>query len=440
MKNVYFLVLLASLGFISLSRAQEKPAVKEWDLQECITYAIDHNIDIKQQLLALEESKIDIKGAKGAFLPDLNGGIRNSWNSGLSEIPTTGQVVNQQNRVSSYGVNSNIPIYNGMRNYHTLQQAKLQQVASELSIEKAKDDLKINIANGYLQVLLQKENIEILKAQYKLTLHQLQQSQEMVKAGSLPKGEVLQLEATAADDVKNITEAENSYDIAILGLKQLLNFDLAKEIQLKKQEVTLSQMETLEKPINAIVNKVIDNRNEVKLSKANIDVAKKGIDIAKGNLKPSLSGFVNLDTREQDLSNSGYFEQLRNNVGVAFGLNLNVPIFNRFQNKNAIAKRKLNVLRSENQLTQVKQQVTQDVYQAYLNAKASYKTYQASQKTVAAQKLAFDYQQTSFDVGQSNLLDYTQNKIRFQNSQTELIKAKYDLLFRMKLLELYYEN
>lgn len=434
--QLFWVVLfLYNLGF-----TQTLDTIKKWSLQDCNTYAIEHNLDIKQQLLSLEESKLDIKTAKGAFLPNLNAGVGNNWNFGLTENPLTGQIVDQQIRSSSYGISSNIPIYNGMKNYNTLQQAKLQQIASQLNIDKTKDDIRINITNAFLQVLLQKENIDILKSQHQSTLEQLKQSNEMVKSGNLPRGEVLQLEAVEANDLQNIAEAENSFNISKLGLKRLLNIDLSKKIVLEEQDISLAQIQMLKLPINTIVEQVLEKRNEIKLFKTNIELAKKNVEISKGNFLPNLSGTINLNTREQnkDILNRDYVEQLRINTGLSVGLNLTIPIFNRYTNKNIVAKSKINVKKSKNRLVQVEQRLIQDVYQVYFNAKASYKTYQASVKTSEAQKLAYEYQQTRFKVGQTNLLDYTQNKIRYQNSQTQLIQAKYDLLFRLKLLGLYF--
>ncbi|NIJ45588.1 outer membrane protein [Wenyingzhuangia heitensis] len=413
---------------------------KKWSIQDCIQYAIDHNIDVKQQLLNLEEAKLTTSSAKGAYLPNLNASVRNTWNNGLSQNVVSGNLVKSVETIrnSSYGVNSNIPIFNGLINYNNLQQARLQEIAAQFNIESIKDDIKLNVANSYLQVLLQKENIAILKAQYQLSVEQLNRAKELVSAGNIPKGDLLQLQATIANDEQNIAQAENSYVIAKLGLKRLLNLNLSEEIEVKKENVSLIEMKVLETPIDSILKTVLSNRNEIKLSKSNIEVAKKGVDIAKGSYLPTLSGFVNFDTREIDKSTDSYFYQLENNYGFTYGLSLNIPIFNGFKIKNSVAKNKLNVLRREHQLEQTKQMVIQNVHQAYLNAKASYKTYISSQKTVEAQELAFQYQQTKFDVGESNLLDYTQNKILYQNSQTDLLRTKYDLLFRLKIIELYY--
>lgn len=413
---------------------------KVWSIEDCIQYAIDHNLSVQQQLLNLEETKLSVSDAKGNYLPNLNASMGNSWNQGLSQSLTSGVLVKEVEtiRYSSYGISSNIPIYSGMQNYHTYQQAKLQEVAAKFNIESVKDDIKLNVANGFLQLLLQKENIQILNKQYQLSLEQLKRSKEMVNSGTLPKGDLLQLEATIATDLQNIAQAENSYVIAELSLKRLLNLNMGDSIKVKTEEVSLIEMELLKTPVHEILENVLQNRNEIKLSETNIDIANEGVKIAKGNYLPTLSGFVNLASRETELSEDSFKNQLEENYGLTFGVNLSIPIFNRFQVKNNVARNELNVLQAENELAQTKQTVAQNVYQAYSNAKASHKTYQASVKTVEAQKNAFDYQKVRFEVGESNLLDFLQNRTLYQNSQTELLRAKYDLLFSLKILELYY--
>ncbi|MGY5353153.1 TolC family protein [Wenyingzhuangia sp. IMCC45533] len=432
-KRTLFLVIFFLTGFVSNGTSQ----TKKWSLKDCVQYAFSNNLEVKEQELNVEESKINTSNAKGTFLPNLNGGVRNTWNSGLSENPITGNVVNQRNRISIFNLSSNIPIYNGLKNYHTLQQSKLRELAAQYKLDKIKDDISLNIANSYLQVLLQKENINILKEQYNLTLEQLKRSEELVNAGSLPKGDLLQLKANAASDVQNIVEAENSYSIAKLGLKRLLNLDFKENLVITTEYIDIYEIEMLKKSVDSIVKQALFNRNEIKLFEKNVEISNKAVEVAKGDYLPAVSGFVNLNTSEINTSQNSFTDQLENNRGVSVGIDIIIPIFNGNRVKNEVARSKINVLKSKNQLAQTRQKLIQDISQVYLNAQGSYKTYQANQQTVLAQKQAFEYQQIKFDVGVINTYEFTQTKVAYQNSQTELARAKYDLLFSVKLLELY---
>ena len=410
---------------------------KVWTLQECMEYAVKNNLQVKQQLLSLDEADIDMQNALGNYLPNLNGGANNTWNTGLSRNPITNTNDRITVRNSSYSLSTRVPIFTGLQNYHRLQQSKLQKVANQYNIDTTKDNIRLQIANNYLQIIIQQENLEVLKAQHEITLEQLKRTQQLIDAGNLPKGDILELQATSATDIQNIANSENSVLIAKTALKQLLNLKFDAEFQIEEIETTFDDLAVLDQPIKRIISNVLSQRNEVKLAEQNLDIAVKQIEISKGNLYPSISAFANVTTSETGRSSESLFTQLDDNFGFNYGVSLNVPIFNRFQNKNSVKRSQINKLRNEFQLEQVQQRLSRDVYQAYLDAQASSKAFEASKLAVAANEQAYEYAKNRFEVGISNSLDFTQAKIRFQNSQVQLIQSKYDLLFKLKLLELY---
>jgi len=415
--------------------AQKEPEV--WSLQKCMEYAIENNLQIKQQELSLDEADIDVQNAFGAYLPNLNGSANNTWNSGLSRNPITNTNDRITVRNSSYSLSTRVPIFSGRQNYNLLQQAKLQKIANQYNIDTSKDNIRLQIANSYLQIVIQQENLEVLKAQHEITLEQLKRTQQLIDAGNLPKGDILELQATSATDIQNIANAENSVLISKTAMKQLLNLEFDKEFEVKKIEPSFDDLAVLEEPINRIISNVLVNRNEVKLAQQNVDISGQKIKLAKGSLYPSLSAFANVTTSETGRSKESLFTQVNDNFGFNYGLSMSIPVFNRFQNKNSVKRSKINKSRNEFLLEQTQQRLSRDVYQAYLDAKASNKAYEASKLAVTANEQAYEYAKNRFEVGISNSLDFTQAKIRFQNSQVQLIQSKYDLLFKLKLLELY---
>ncbi|WP_010520263.1 TolC family protein [Aquimarina agarivorans] len=433
----------ASVVFYGLGQAQKENTKTVWSIQDCMEYAIKNNLQIQQQQLDLQDADINKNDAKNAFLPDLNGSASNDWNFGFSRN-INGVLSEQNTRSSSYSLNSNIPIYNGRQNYNRLQRAKLQKVANQYNIDRLKDDIRINIANSYLQILLQQENLNVLKAQNDITLEQIKRTQQLIDAGNLPEGDVLQLKATAAENLQNIANSENSVAIAKLGLKQILQLNFENAFEIEKIEIEFKELLILDQDVSQIVGTVLKNRNEIKLAEQNIKLAEKDITIAKGAFFPTISGNVNYNTGEITIQDTPttvpFFDQLNNNKSFGFGARIDVPIFNRFRVKNNVGRNKVTMLRSQNQLEQAKQQLTQNVYQAYLDAKASDTSFEAAKVAVTAQERAFEYAKNRFEVGISNSLDFTQARIAYQNSQTQLLRAKYDLLFKVKLLELYYGN
>ena len=443
MYKLFISALVALLIFTSANAQQ-----KVWSLQECMDYAIENNLQVQQQELDLLDADIDIQNAKGSLLPNLSAGASNTWNNGINQVfiqsaaNPFGQTERRRQTIrnSQYNINSNIPIYNGLQNYNRIQQAKLQKIASQYNIDRLKDDIRINIANTYLQILLEQENLAVLEAQNDITLEQINRTQQLIDAGNLPKGDILELKANEATNIQNIAVAKNNINVAVNSLKQLLNLPFGDKFAVQKMEATLDDLSILNASVGEILSEVLTNRNEIKFAEQNIAVANKQVKITKGGFQPTLNGFAGASTAEFESSDNSLETQFEDNFRYNYGLSLNIPIFSRYQNKNAVSRSKVSVLRSKFQLEQTKQRVTQNVYQAYLDAQASDKAYEAAKVAVDAQKQAYEYAKERFEVGITNSLDFTQAKIQYQNSQTQLVRSKYDLLFKLKLLELYYNG
>ena len=476
MKKCNILILLFSISTLSIW-GQE---VKKWSLKDCINYAIENNIQVKQQELSLEDADINIKDAKGAYLPDLNGSARNQWINSLAatnngnpfitnafleiqqnlfeirntigldvpDLPDAGSEAMAQtpratservtNRNLNISLNSSITIFNGMRNKYQLQQAKFQKIANQYNNDRLKDDIRLQIANSYLQSLLTKANIEVLTSQNEITKQQIERTNILIEAGNLPKGDILELKATSANERQAIVTAKNNYLISLLSLKQQLNLKLQKPIELEEINVEIGDSEMLGLNPNSLIETVLGNRNEIKFAEQNLLVADKSIDLAKGNYLPTLNGFAGISSFESDVNNNELLKDIKDNFQYNFGLNLNVPFFNKNLTKNAVSRAKVSKMRLEFELEQTKQRLTQNVYQAYLDAQASQKSFEAAEIARDAQKTAFEYAKNRFEAGVSNSFEFNQVKLRFQNSEIELIRTKYDLLFKLKLLELYY--
>lgn len=456
---------------------QELP--KQWSLKQCIDYAIAHNIRVKQQALSLEDAALRIKDAKGAFLPNLNASAGNTWNNslgsnnnGAAQIANAFNLINANigqltqailsgdrsileteaeinrvvgsapsratNRNSNFRIQSNIPIFNGMRNLRRLEQAKMQNIANTYDNERLKDDIRLQIANSYLEALLLKANIDILKSQNEITKQQIDRTSLLIDSGNLPKGDVLELKATSAAELQNIISVENRYLISLLNIKQQLNLKLSQEFQISEIEVTLDDLNFLSLSPNDFIAHVTSTRNEIKLAEKSVEISEKNIELAKGNYYPTVSGAVNASTSEFDTSGASLVDQLEDNFRYNYGVSVNIPIFNRHQNQNAVSRAKVAKMRSEYDLEITKQRLRQNVYQAYLDAQASQKSLAAAEVAEIAQKTAFEYAKNRFEAGVSNSFEFNQVKLRYQNTEVEVVRAKYDLLFKLKLLELYY--
>ncbi|ALM08926.1 transporter [Sediminicola sp. YIK13] len=442
MKIKFIIVLvLFSIGSVTAQ-------MKKWTLQECVDYAYENNLSIEQFELDLESIKLDKSDAIGGFLPSLSASSTLSGNTGLSFDPTNNQPVTTTIVTASGGLSSSAVLFDGLRNIHRLNRAKLAALASQYRLEDLKDDIGLSVANGYLQILLNKESLVVFKAQYAVTEQDLKRTKELVESGVVPMGDLLEVEATAATQEQQIVNAENLVFISRINLAQLLQITDYDNFDIVDQEFMVPPSNILDNSPKTIFDKALTFRNDIKLAESNVDVAEKDLDIAKGALYPTLRGFFNYNTRYSDqpsfdpvtntFMTTSFGDQLWMNDGISYGAQLSIPIFNGFSVKNNIKRSEINVDRSRLQLEQDKLALEANVNQAYADVKNSYKSYEAAQKTLEARKTAYEYTRERFEVGLMNAFDFSQSQARVDNAEADLIRTKYDYIFRLKVLEFYF--
>ena len=465
------IALLIILTFGFSSNAQ----VKKWTLQECVEYALKNNISIKQSELDTKLADIDKKLAVGNFLPNLNAGGSHSWNIGLNQNITTGLLENQTIQFTSASLNSSIDIYNGLQNQNRLRRAKLAQTASLYQLSKMQDDISLNIANSYLNILFNKENLKVQQNQLANDEKQLIRSQEMVDAGMVPRGDLLDMKATLASDKQRVIVAENTLFLSRLSLAQLLTLEDFENFDTVDTDVDFKISPVLAQTPEAIVQKANESRVEIKIAQANLDLASRDIKIAKGALQPSITGFYSFSTRAsyservtgftpntanpfsviaqvegtgQNVLQQNFLpifskaapllDQFSDNKGHNFGLQLTIPVFNGFSARGNVERSKISFERNNNALKQAKLDLETNVYRSITDAKAALNTYESSLTTLEARKEAFNYAKERYAVGMMNAFDYNQSQTLFINAQSDVVRAKFDALFKMKIVEFYF--
>ncbi len=463
-----FIAVFGVLG----TQAQEK----KWTLRECVEHALENNITIKQSALDIEAADIGRSDAIGNFLPTLNASGSNFWSSGLSPDPITGTNRTLTFRSSSYRVDVGVTLFNGLRNIRQFQRAKLNQLLSQYNLGKSKDDIALFVANSYLQVLLNRESLKVIEKQHEITLEQLKRTKDLVDAGVLPQGDLLEIEATSADELTRIVQAENAVQISLIGLAQTLLIKNYEDFDIAEQEYLVPGAEMLSQPIDQVIAKAREARYEVQIAEQNKLIAEKDLQISRGAYYPTLSGGFNYNTREsgasafvpgsidpdnptraigfvegtnevvvtprflndQEISPDSFVKQLYTNDGISYGLSVSVPVFNGFSAKNNVKRSKINVERAEFQLEQAELDLDSNVYQAYLDAKGAAEAYEAALVSVKAQERAYEYAKDRYDVGLTNAFDFSQSKFRLENAQSQEVQNKFDYIFKLKVLELYF--
>ena len=469
-KLISIIIVLITIG----TQAQNK----KWTLIECVQYALDNNISVKQSELDLESTDLDKLTAIGSFLPSLNIGSGVSENTGLSFNPVTNNAQTTTFLSASGNINVGYTIFDGLRNIRTVQRAEISKLASQYRLDKMKDDISLFVANGYLQVLMNKANLEVLKSQNEVTKEQIQRTQDLVDAGSLPRGDLLEIQATDASEQQSIINAENTVRISLISLAQLLLIKEYETFDIEDEGYDLIDAGIAEKDITEILTQAKETRSEIKIAEQNVELAMKDLQIAKGSIYPTLTAFFGYNTRytntpnfvseidpdnpfstqqigvveatgqavvgefpntiAREVSADPFIDQLSLNDGIGYGLNLNIPIFNGFATRANVKRNKINLERTKYQLEQAELDLESTVYQAYVDAKGAQKSFEAAQTALESQQLAYDYAKERYDVGLTNAFDFSQSKLRFDNAQIELNRSKYDYIFRLKVLELYF--
>jgi len=445
---------------------------KAYTLEECVLIALDKNISIKQSEINLEGSKIDKSDAMGNFLPQLNAQSQHIWNSGLSQNITTGLIENLTTQFSSFGANVGVTIFNGRQNINQLAKANLNLIAGQYELDDMKDDISLFVANAFLQVKFNRELAQVQRYQLELTQKDVKRTQDRISAGVLTRADIYEIEANLAQQEQSLIQAENSYRLSRISLAQLLLITDYEKFDISSEDFEIPISKILLKNPKDIFEKALTFRNDIKLGVTNIEIAKKDIDIAKGTLAPSVSAFYNYNTRisysdilvqtgntlevpvgfvkdngalvvtqfpERKLAEPLSFgNQFGQNDGHSYGLSLNIPIFNGSAARNNIKRRVLNLERIENQFEQTKLDLENTINQAYNNAEGALKFFQASDKTLIARKQAFEIANNRFEAGVMNSFDFIQAKQRYEIASSDIIRAKYDYIFKLKVLEFYF--
>lgn len=431
-------VLLLGVGVQNL-HAQEK----KWTLVECVNHALQNNISVKQALLDADATDIDILVAKGNFLPSLSFSGQYTYSPGVGLNQTSNQYSSDLSSFNGGG-NSSITIFSGLKNWKTLQRARLNQMAMHYSLDGMKDDVVLMVANAYLEIISNKEQLKVLQVQYALTQENIERTQELISAGSLPAGNIFELQATAATQEQQIIGMENNLLISRVGLAQTLLikdymvFDVVDE----EFEVPLNT-EILDKSPKEISDKAKEELNTIKISQTNLEVAQKDEEIARAGYYPTISGFFGYSSRWSTVPNQfgvveSFFDQLSEYGGLNIGAQISIPVFNGFSARASVKRNKINVLRAENNLEQSELDLERNVYQAYMDAANAKKLYEAAMKTLEARELAYNFSKERYDVGMLNSYDYNQSKTDYESAQSDVVRNKYDYIFKLKVLEFYF--
>ncbi len=463
-------VIISILLMAFAVNAQNK---RIWSLEECIEHAHKNNISVKQQELNLKNIELDVKQSKLDMLPSLNGYATHYYSWGKYVDPFTNEFSTQRIMGEQFGAQASVSLYEGLQKQNTLKRDRLQRDAEKYNYDKLLDDISLNIANQYVTVLYAMENLEIARNQYQITLQQQDRTKKLVDAGTLAKGDFLNIQSQAAAEEYNVIQAKNDLEIAYLNLAQLLDLESAENFEIEKPEFALNTNPKAAEPVNAVYNYALQHQPEIKSAELNVKVTEKDQEIAKGRLHPSLdlSGSIGTGYSQANKTVDNYQEQtmpigvteggeqvlatqqipteysilpfsdqIDENLNQSVNLRLNIPIFNNWSARTSISKTQLQHQNAKYQLELEKQNLRKNIQTAHADARAAQNQYESAEVKVQATQEAFMYAEKKFNVGLINSVEYNDAKKELTNARSQLLNAKYRFVFTQTVLDYYLGN
>ncbi|ADR21029.1 transporter [Marivirga tractuosa] len=465
--------------FIFLTIGLNAHGQDKWSLQKCVDYALENNLQVKQSGLDVESAEISLFGSKMSTLPNMNGNLGLNTSTGRSIDPFTNTIIDRGINSQNAGLNASLPLFDGGQRYNSIKRDQFGQLAAEKDLESVQNDVTLNVVTFYTNILFNKELLETAKLRLLTTESQENRVEKQVEIGALAQADLLQIRQQKANDELEVVRAENNLEISYLQLKQALQIPADQEFDIEIPELPEPNEGELMESSSNVYQYALQNQPVIKAAEFRKESAMRGIGVARSGYYPSLSlnagistnyssaapdrfpvlgsenvtipqeiGYVPLPNGERqpvfddvtvpsESAENTYWNQLDFNQRRFVGLSLNIPIFNRFQVKNNVQQSIINHKRSEYQLTSAKNQLQQTIEQAYLDVKAAAKSYQALKNSYEAAELSFRNAEQRLELGATDAVEFTQIKNDFERVKSDLIRAKYDYIFKLKVLDFY---
>jgi len=467
-------ILICSWGV----KAQQAE-IRVYSLEECIGIALDSNLNVKLSELDNQNSEIDLLQSNMDRLPNFNLGGGYGINWGRSIDPTTNDFITQKISFSSFGGNSSVTLFNGRVLNNSIKRAELNVLTAQSNLERTRNDVALNVTSYYLDVIFNKELERNAQSQMAVTQQQLDRTTKLVNAGSLPITNILDLEAQLATNEVNLINAENRLSLSVLNLKQALQISGDQPLDIVVPDMALNATIEILPSANETYLEALATLPEVRSADLGVESSLIGMRVAQGALYPTLSldgslrtNFSNVVNRARPIFEGtsveefeiGYLtndptqsvsrmeempnivrvdddftftEQFDENLSKSVSLNLQIPVFNKWRTRNGMQRARLTNEQAEINTTQVRNQVRQSIETAYNNASAALKSFQASTRQVSALEQTFANVENRYNLGVVNFVDYQVASSNLFQARSDLTRAKYDYIFRLKILDFY---
>jgi len=431
--------ILVALAFLTLGTIQ---AQEKWSLEQCIDYALKNNITLKSSELNTQSQEVRHQMAKNQRLPDLNGSVSQNLSFGQS-MNNQGVYENKTSQSYSGGLSSSVNIFSGFQVKNSISAQEFTLKATLEDLKKARESLSVSIASGYLQILYNKELYLIAQDQVKLSETQLTRYENLATHGKIPTGQVYEAKAQLAKDKLNATESQSNLQLSLLDLSQLLDLKEWQGFDVVDPSIDMTSLSLMISPANEVFDYAVGTKSTVKASEYRLKSSEKNLEVSKGAYYPRLSlgasysnGYYP-DLKNMDNTKMSLADQMNINSRTAIGLNLSIPIFNRFDTKNNIKLSKIDVENARLELDNTKKTLYKEIQQAWFNAKTASEKYQASAESVINSEEAYRFAEEKFNNGRSTIYEFNQAKMNLASAKSDQLQAKYNYLFSVKILDFY---
>ena len=433
--------LLISLLFAVVLPQHTTAQTHTWDLRECCTYAVEHNISIKQRENSREQREFQLSTAKNARLPDLNASASESFSFGRG-LTLDNTYTNRSTSSTGFSLGTSVPLFTGFQIPNNVKLNQLNLEAATHDLEKAKNDIRMQVAQAYVQILYNMEIADVAHRQIDIDSAQVVRLQAFVDNGKASQAQLSQQQATLAKAKLTATQADNTLQLSLLSLSQLLELPSPEGFTIVRPSLTshLSPLTSHLPSPDVIYQEALSIKPEVQAEQLRLTASERSIDIAKAGLYPTLSLSAGLQTnyyKTNGMQAESFASQMKNNFSQYIGLNLSVPIFNRFQTRNNIRSARLDRENQVLQLDNVKKSLYKEIQQAYYNAVAANSKYTSSETAANSSKDAFILTQAKYENGKATITEFNEAKNTYLNAESDLVQARYEYLYQTALLDFY---
>lgn len=409
-----------------------------WTLDDCIDYALANNIDVRQQALTVEQNAVKLSTAQFSRLPDLNASL--GYNVSFGRGTSADNIRRTETlQTGSLDISASMPIFQGLRINRQIRGSKLDLAAAGQDLARASEDVAVKVMTLYLQVLYSQEITGVAERQLALSTRQVTRSRELVATGKQPESALYESQALQANDALSLTQARNDLQLALLNLSQTLNRESAAGFNIITPTFDSLTLATLHRlgSAEAVYDYAAAHRPHIKAEELRLESSENAVRIARTALYPSLALRGGFGTGVYSSLNMDFWPQFDKNKSEFVGVSMSIPIFNRQTTRNNIRTAKIAVRSQQLAVLNAEQSLRKEIEQAWYNADAAYSKFQSAETALASARVAFGYEEQKAEAGRSTLFDFNDAKTRMEKAEAELTQAKFEFIFRSKILDFY---